>query len=189
MADHRLRKDDALLLVDLQRDFFKDGPLEVPGAEAIVPILNEWIVAAREGGALVVATRDWHTVDHVSFRTRGGPWPPHCVQDSPGSFFHQALRLPASVVVVSKGATFDLEQQSAFDGTGLEHFLHRRGVNRLWVGGLAEDGAVRDSVEDACRLGFETHLIANATRPFEAAREADVLHALSGAGAWIEHRA
>lgn len=189
MADHKLRKDDALLLIDLQRDFFHDGPLEIPGAESVVQVLNEWIVAAREGGALVVATRDWHTVDHVSFRTRGGPWPPHCVQDSPGSFFHQALRLPASVIVVSKGTSFDIDQQSAFDGTGLEHFLRRRGVTRLWVGGLAEDGSVRETVEDACRLGFETHLIANATRPFEKTREAEVLRAMNSAGAYIEYRA
>lgn len=184
-----MRKDDALLLMDLQRDFFKDGPVEIPGAEAVIPVLNEWIVAAREAGALIVAARDWHTVDHVSFRTRGGPWPPHCVQDTPGSLFHQSLRLPANLVVVSKGTSFDVDQQSAFDGTGLENFLRRRNVQRLWVGGLAEDGSVRETVEDACRHGFDTHLIANATKPFEPSREHDAFRAMTRAGAHVDRHA
>lgn len=189
MARRILHEDDALLLVDVQRDFFPGGPLEVPDAEKIVPVLNRWIHEARLGGARIVLARDWHTVDHISFENQGGPWPPHCVQDTPGSLFHQALRLPHDVVVVSKGTAFNADSHSAFDGTGLEHYLRRHGIGRLWVGGLAEDVSVRRTVEDACRLGFETHLIVDATRPFEPSAEPQVLEALREAGARLERRA
>ena len=57
---------------------------------------------------------------HVSFRERGGSWPAHCVQDTPGAGFHPDLALPGSAGVVSKGVRFDRDQQSAFDQTGLE---------------------------------------------------------------------
>ena len=186
MAERELGKNDAIVLVDVQRDFFQDGPLAVPGAEEIIPVLNDWIRAARDSGATLIATRDWHTVDHVSFQSQGGPWPPHCVQDTPGAFFHNALRLPHDLVIVSKGTAFDVDNHSAFDGTGLEHFLHQRGITRLWIGGLTEDVSVRRTVEDACRLGFETHLIVDATRPFEPSAEAAVLDALKQRGAHLE---
>jgi len=182
----RMGKGDALVMLDMQNDFFPGGPMEVAGAEEVVPVLNDWIREARDTEALLIAVRDWHTVDHVSFESEGGPWPPHCVQDTPGSFFHPSLRLPYNLVVVSKGCAFDTDAHSAFDGTGLESFLRKRGIERLWIGGLNEETSVRRTVEDACRLGFETHVIVAATRPLEPAAAEGVLAALSNRGAVLE---
>lgn len=189
MAGERLQQGDALLILDVQRDFFPGGSVPVPGAEEIVPILNEWIVAAERSNIPIIAARDWHTVNHVSFETEGGTWPAHCVQDTPGAFFHPSLRLPANTIVVSKGTAFDADNYSAFDGTGLETFLKSSYVRRLWIGGLTEDVSVRRTVEEACRQGYETHLLLEATRPLVPDAEPTVLEAMRDAGAIIEQRA
>jgi nicotinamidase/pyrazinamidase len=163
----KLGPADAVIAVDVQNDFCPGGALPVPEGDQIVPVLNRWIEAAQAGGAAVVASRDWHPPGHVSFQERGGPWPIHCVQHTPGAEFHPELRLPDDAILVSKGAALDRDNYSAFDETGLAETLRRRGVTRVWIGGLALDVCVAATVEDALREGFETHLLAVATRPVE----------------------
>ncbi|HVS34470.1 MAG TPA: nicotinamidase [Gemmataceae bacterium] len=159
-----LGPSDALIVVDVQKDFCSGGALPVPDGDHVVPILNRWIDAARKGGAVVVASRDWHPAGHVSFRQRGGPWQPHCVQNTVGAAFHPDLSLPADAGIVSKGTEPDRDAYSAFDGGPLADDLRRRGVRRLWVGGLAEDYCVRATVLDGLKAGFEVHLIPDAVR-------------------------
>lgn len=185
-ARTRLEAGDALLLVDVQRDFCAGGALAVPDADAVVPVLNGWLAAAAEAGIPVFASRDWHPQGHPSFAAVGGPWPPHCVQDSPGAGFHPDLALAATARRVTKGVRFDRDQSSAFDETGLGTELRRLGVRRVWVAGLALDVCVRASVIDALRLGFEVHVIADATRPVDPEAAEDVFAELRRAGAVIE---
>ena len=161
----KMKQGDALLIVDVQRDFCSGGALPVPGGDDVVPVLNRWIKAALDAGVIIYASRDWHPQAHLSFRERGGPWPPHCIQDTVGAQFHPNLRLPPSAIVVSKGVRFDKDQNSAFDDTGLAVELRRRGVRRIWVGGLAQDVCVRATALDAVRAEFEVHLVAGATKP------------------------
>src|SRR5690606_14091650 len=106
---------------------------------------------------------------HPSFTTFGGPWPPHCLQDSEGARFHPDLALPDSAVIVTKGVRFDHDQNSAFDETGLATELRSRGLARVWVAGLAQDVCVRATVLDARRAGFETIVIADAALPVTSA--------------------
>ena len=103
----------------------------------------------------MVASRDWHPADHISFRTRGGPWPAHCVEGSPGAEFHPALDVASIQHVVSKGTDRETEAYSAFAGTELATWLSERHVGRLFVGGLATDYCVRQSVLDARAAGLE----------------------------------
>jgi nicotinamidase/pyrazinamidase len=159
-----IRPGDALLIVDVQTDFCPGGALEVPDGHAVVPVLNRWAEAAQAAGAPVYASRDWHPRNHPSFAPEGGPWPPHCVQDTQGAAFHPDLSLPAGTLVVSKGTRFDQDQYSAFDQTGLAAELQRRGVKRLLIGGLAEDVCVRASALDARRHGFEAVVLREAPR-------------------------
>jgi len=163
-----LRSGDALLLVDVQNDFCPGGALPIEGGDGVVPVLNRWIDAALGAGVPIYASRDWHPVGHVSFKDSGGPWPPHCIQDSEGARFHPALRLPRTAVIVTKGARFDRDQNSAFDETGLAVELRRRGIRRLVVGGLAEDVCVLATVLDARREGFVVHVASDGTRPVTA---------------------
>ena len=189
MMDKPLKAGDAVLAVDVQNDFCPGGALEVPDGDKVIPVLNEWMKAAADANLPVVASRDWHTVDHVSFEARGGPWPEHCVQDTPGAAFHPELRLPPGTVRVSKGTRFDHDAYSAFDQTGLAGWLRSRGVKRLWIGGLAEDVCVYHTVRDACAEGFDVHLIRNATKPVFPEKEKAVLGELRDCGAIIEEAA
>src|ERR1700757_4198445 len=130
---------DALIIVDVQNDFCPGGALPVAEGDRVVPVLNRWIDSAGRGRALIVASRDWHPRNHISFRERGGPWPVHCVQDTPGAAFHPDLHLPADALIRSKGMAPDKDNYSPFEGTDFTETLRRRGVRRLWVGGLAQD--------------------------------------------------
>jgi nicotinamidase/pyrazinamidase len=167
MPDPRraLRDGDALILVDVQNDFCPGGALPIERGHEVVPVLNRWIEAAQQAAVPVFASRDWHPARHVSFKPSGGEWPIHCVQESAGAQFHPALKLPDSAIVLTKGHQPDRDQYSAFDQTGLAAELRNRNVQRVWIGGLAQDVCVRATVLDARREGFETIVIADGTRP------------------------
>jgi nicotinamidase/pyrazinamidase len=188
MADPRqvLRPDDALIVVDVQLDFCPGGALPIERGDEVVPVLNRWITAAAKAGLPICASRDWHPRHHLSFRESGGEWPVHCVQDSPGARFHPKLTLPVDTLVVTKGVRFDRDQYSAFDETGLATELRKRGVRRVWVGGLAQDVCVRATVLDARHEGFDAIVIADATRPVTRAGGQRANDEMRQAGACFE---
>lgn len=164
-AENPLRAGDALVVVDVQRDFCPGGSLPIPEGDAVIPVLNGWIARASDAGVPVFASRDWHPQGHPSFRGEGGEWPVHCVQDTEGAAFHPDLLLPANATVVTKGDRRDRDQYSAFDGTALADDLHRLGIRRVWIGGLAEDVCVKATALDAAKHGFEVHLVPGGSRP------------------------
>jgi nicotinamidase/pyrazinamidase len=183
-----LRTGDGLLIVDVQNDFCPGGALAVADGDQIIPVLNQWIDAAREQGLPIYASRDWHPRRHPSFREQGGDWPPHCLQDTEGARFHPALRLTPDVVVVTKGVRFDQDQYSVFDQTGFGKLLVHDQVRRLYVGGLAQDVCVRATVLDARRTGIEVVLLAAATRPVDAPAGEEAIEEMREAGAVIVDR-
>jgi nicotinamidase/pyrazinamidase len=180
-----LRPSDALLIIDVQNDFCPGGRLAVTGGDRIVPVLNEWVEVARRKEIPVYASRDWHPLRHVSFEAEGGPWPVHCLQDSPGARFHRDLVLPEDVVKITKGVRFDKDQNSVFDGTGFEQQLAADGVGRLIVGGLALDVCVLASVMDAREAGIDVRLQLTATRPADAGEGRKALQEMRQAGTVI----
>jgi nicotinamidase/pyrazinamidase len=168
-VSQRFRDHDALLIVDVQRDFLPGGALAVPAGDAVVPVLNRYISLAARSGVPVYASRDWHPHGHVSFHARGGPWPVHCVAESDGAAFAPELVLPPGATVISKATTAEEDAYSAFAGTDLAATLRARGVTRLWVGGLATDYCVLNTVLDARREGFAVLLLEDAIRPVDVA--------------------
>ncbi len=158
---------DALLVVDVQRDFLPGGALGVPRGDEVIPLLNRYITAWQARGLPIVLSRDWHPPDHGSFRERGGPWPPHCVAGTPGAEFAPRLEVPASAIVVSKATDRDREAYSAFDGTDLDARLRAAGVRRLFIGGLATEYCVLWTVRDAIARGFDAVVLADACRPID----------------------
>ena len=86
---------DALLITDIQKDFMLSGALPVEGGDEIIPVLNAYEKRFENAKAHIFASRDWHPINHVSFKTQGGPWPPHCVQGTEGAKFSPDLKLPA----------------------------------------------------------------------------------------------
>jgi nicotinamidase/pyrazinamidase len=159
-----MEQGDALLVVDVQNDFCPGGALAVNDGDRVVPVLNHWIKKAQKSKIPIFASRDWHPDGHISFRERGGPWPPHCIQDTPGAAFHPDLNLPTNAEIVNKGYEQDKDSYSAFGGTDLKKRLLRAGIRRLWIGGLTQDYCVRETSLDAMRDGFEVHVIVDATR-------------------------
>jgi len=156
-------RSSALIVVDVQKDFCcEGGALRVPGCEGIVPRINEYLRMFVDAGLLVIASRDWHPPNHISFKPYGGPWPPHCIQGSWGAEFHPGLELPSDVYVVSKAYLRDKEAYSAFDGTELHYVLSTRGVRRLFVTGVATDYCVKATVLDGLRLGYEVVVLTDA---------------------------
>ncbi len=161
---------DALIIVDVQRDFLPGGALGVAGGDAVVPVLNHCIAEFLRRGLPIYATRDWHPSEHCSFRERGGPWPPHCVAGSPGAQFAPTLTLPGSAGVVSKAVEPEADAYSGFEGTDLAARLHRHGCRRVVIGGLATEYCVRATALDARKLGLDVIVLEDAIRPVEVRR-------------------
>ncbi len=160
---------DALVVVDVQNDFCPDGALGVPEGDRVVPVLNRYAERFAARGAPVFASRDWHPARTTHFAAWGGPWPPHCVQDTPGAALHAGLVLPASAQIVSKGMGAEDDASSCFqartpDATPFPTLLASRGIRRLFVGGLATDYCVKATALDARRAGLEVVVLEDAVR-------------------------
>jgi nicotinamidase/pyrazinamidase len=162
----------ALVVVDLQNDFADPaGGLSVTGGDAIVPGVNAAIASAREAGAFVVATQDWHPESTPHFAKDGGIWPIHCVGGTWGAELHPGLDFPADAPRVRKGqhgedgySGFTMRDPTSGEemATELESLLRERGIERVVACGLATDYCVKATALDAARLGFEVTLLADA---------------------------
>lgn len=157
---------DALIAVDIQVDFLEGGALGVDEGSRVVPIVNRLVPLF----AHVVFTRDWHPPGHVSFAENPAyhdrSWPAHCVQDTPGAGFAPDLLVPAHAFVVSKGTHADREEYSSFQAAeaDLAGWLRTRGVEQVFLAGLATDYCVRFTALDAMREGFQCYVIEDAVR-------------------------
>jgi nicotinamidase/pyrazinamidase len=155
---------DALLIVDVQNDFLPGGTLAVTRGDEVVPVLNRYLQIFTAQNLPVYATRDWHPLQHCSFSAQGGPWPPHCVADTRGAQFAAALQLPPAAVVISKATSVEQDAYSGFEGTDLDNRLRAASITRLYIGGLATDYCVLNTVRDALRLGYKVLLMGDAIR-------------------------
>ena len=166
---------DALLVVDFQNDFTPGGALAVPEGNEIAGPIGELI----DSFDLVVATRDWHPPEHGSFigvevdpaswKGTDPPsiWPVHCVQGTEGAELHPSLDRAKVDVVVDKGQDPSSQGYSGFQDTRLGDLLRERGVDRLFVTGLATDYCVQNTVLDALREGFDVTVVEDAIRGVE----------------------
>ena len=171
----------ALLLVDIQNDFAPTGALPVPEGDHVVPVVN----GIQDKFDLVVATQDWHPQDHQSFAVYHGKnpgemimlngieqilWPVHCVQESTGAQFIAGLNMNRVQKIVQKGLDPQVDSYSGFfdndhkSATGLGDFLKEKGVEEVYVTGLALDYCVKFTAMDSNQLGFKTKVIVDATR-------------------------
>ena len=177
--------NDVLIVVDVQNDFCPGGALAVPQGDEIVPIVNRLATQFRN----VALTQDWHPSGHLLFASTHpgkrpyetiaapyGPqvlWPDHCVQQTPGAAFHNALQIPHAALVLRKGMDRAIDSYSAFyendrkTPTGLVGYLRERGVTRVFLAGLAFDFCVRYSAEDARRESFAVFVVDDACRDID----------------------
>ncbi len=193
MARAEYAHDVALVVVDVQNDFADpEGSLYVAGGEEVVAPINDEVAAARDAGALVVYTQDWHPPSTPHFDVDGGPWPVHCVQETWGAALHPDLVVDGPVV--RKGTDggdgysgFSVRDPRSGDehATELGELLDEHHVTRVVVAGIAEDVCVHATVLDARRLGYGATMLAALTRAVD--RDAvPALHAeLAAAGATV----
>jgi nicotinamidase/pyrazinamidase len=174
----------ALLIIDFQNDFCPGGALAVPHGDEIAPRVNELLDSGQFD--FVAATRDWHPPDHNSFEAQGGPWPPHCVQGTPGAELHSSLDRSKIDAVVDAGFRPELEGYSGFEETTLEQELRAHDVDEVTVVGLATDYCVRATALDAARAGFAVSVDRAGVRgidvePGDSERALDEVQAAGGA--------
>ena len=162
----------ALLVVDVQIDFCPGGALAVPKGDLVIPVLNGYLELFKRRGSPIFASRDWHPKDSGHFIENGGIWPAHCVQETQGAQFHPGLVLPEETIVISKGMANWDDGYSAMQGV-TEHdtpfvmLLKHMKLDRLYVGGLATDYCVKETVLEALKKGFNVTLLADAVRGVE----------------------
>ena len=157
-------KKKALIVVDVQNDFCPGGSLAVARGDEVVTPLNKLMKEFLDRGEPVYKTRDWHPAQTKHFAVYGGTWPVHCVQNTAGAEFHPDLLDDPRITVISKGIDESADGYSGFDGTNLSERLRNEGVQEVWVGGLATDYCVKETVLDAVRQGFEVKALADAMR-------------------------
>jgi nicotinamidase/pyrazinamidase len=172
----------ALIVVDVQNGFTPGGNLAVAHADEIIPKINE----IAEHFDNVVITQDWHPENHISFAENHADkkpfdtvevaygtqvlWPSHCVQNTHDAALHPDLNLPTAQLIIRKGFHQDIDSYSAFleadhkTSTGLAGYLKERGIQTVYVVGIATDFCVAWTAIDAANLGFESYVIADATK-------------------------
>ncbi|MCI4446254.1 MAG: bifunctional nicotinamidase/pyrazinamidase [Candidatus Aminicenantes bacterium] len=172
----------ALIIVDLQIDFLPGGSLPVPAGDQIIPLINQ----LEEKFPLVVATQDWHPMNHLSFASNHAEkkpfevvklgdldqvlWPNHCIQGEKGAMFAPGFDDRRVEAIFRKGTDPEIDSYSGFfdngrkKSTGLGDYLKGRGVRQVYVCGLAAEFCVLYTALDAIELGFETYYLEDATR-------------------------
>lgn len=185
--------ETALIVVDVQNDFADpEGSLYVAGGDQVIETINQEIRRAREAGALVVYTQDWHPETTPHFEKDGGIWPVHCVQNTWGAELHPRLEVEGEVV--RKGTAgedgysgFTVRDPTSGDTqqTKLEAMLKARGITTTVVVGLATDYCVKETAIDSAHKGFQTTVLTDATRAvnLDADDGSKALQAMSSAGA------
>lgn len=170
----------ALLVVDMHNDFVEEsGSLTVPGADEIIPFVNEAISSAAEAGALVVYTQDWHPFSTPHFEKDGGIWPIHCIGESWGAQIHPLVDVIDDAPIIRKGtkgedgysgfSVRNPENPDEVEPTRLHALLSDRGIDRVVVVGVATDYCVKETALDAVRLGYETITLTEGIRAVDLA--------------------
>jgi nicotinamidase/pyrazinamidase len=181
-----MKENDALIIIDIQNDFCPGGALAVRRGDGIIPLINKLSKRFKR----VVATQDWHPEDHLSFAVNHPGkkefdvidyngmeqvlWPSHCVSGTPGAEFHPDLNTENMDLILRKGSNPEIDSYSVFREndketlTGLEGYLKTLGIKETYLCGLALDYCVFYSAMDAKELGFETHVIIDATRGIDS---------------------
>jgi nicotinamidase/pyrazinamidase len=207
--NHPISPHAALIVVDAQPDFMPGGALACHEGDVIVPGIDALLRSRMFRH--VVATQDWHPRGHISFASShpgskpfeqitlyGQPqtlWPDHCVQGTPGAELHPGIDWSALDAVIRKGSDPNVDSYSGFrenhgpaglrPRTGLAGWLRERGVDEVYVAGLARDVCVLWTVQDAVAAGFRAHLLWDLTRPVTPDTDAATRATLKAAGIGI----
>jgi nicotinamidase/pyrazinamidase len=192
-----------LIIIDLQNDFMPGGPLAVPGGNFIVPVINR----IQSHFDLILATQDWHPVNHKSFASNHYGtkpfdrivlhgslqtlWPDHCIQGTQGAELDKALDSDRIAAIFRKGMDPEVDSYSGFYdnnhqlSTGLSGYLKDKGANEICFCGLAADICVYYTILDSILEGFSATLIEDASSPLYPEKLDDIKCELAKVGVRI----
>ena len=165
----------------MQNDFCHGGALAVKDGEKLVEPINN----AQGKFDTIILTQDWHPKEHSSFASNNSAevysniemdygsqilWPDHCIQGSIGANFHKNLNTNNSNLILRKGCNPKIDSYSAFfendksTTTGLEGYLVKKDIKRVYLCGLAFDYCVFYSALDGINLGFDVYVFQDLTK-------------------------
>ena len=162
--------ESGLIVLDIQNDFSAGGSLPVKETDKAIAGLNQYIPYFQGIGAPIFAVRDWHPKNHISFKERGGLWPPHCVQGTKGADLNSDLKLPYGATVIAKGFLVEQDASSAFSGTDLEARLRQKMIKRVFIGGLGIGDCLKNTVIYSLKAGFEAFILSDGIRYLDSKR-------------------
>ena len=138
--------DSALLVIDIQNDYFPGGAMELEGAEAAGEKAGAAIRAFRSRGLPVIHVR------HLSVR----PGSTFFIPGTRGAEIHALVSPQASETVVEKNFP------NSFRATGLQQLLEKQGIKTLAVAGMMTHMCVDATVRHAADLGYKVTLLGDA---------------------------
>jgi nicotinamidase/pyrazinamidase len=172
----------ALIVVDVQNCFLPGGSLAVKDGDQVIAVINR----IAKGFGNVVMTQDWHTPHHISFASSHDGkkpfdvielgygdqvlWPDHCVQGTEGASIAKGIDIPQAELIIRKGFHNDVDSYSAFleadkeTRTGLAGYLKERGIDTVFITGLATDFCVAWTAIDARNAGLTAYVVEDACR-------------------------
>nr|WP_171406748.1 bifunctional nicotinamidase/pyrazinamidase [Acinetobacter guerrae] len=178
-------KNSALIVVDVQNGFTPGGQLAVAHADQIIPCINQLAYVFDN----IILTQDWHPADHISFaENHAGKqpfehielpygtqvlWPSHCVQGTHDAELHPDLDIASAQLIIRKGFHADIDSYSAFmeadrtTSTGLAGYLKERGIDTVYITGIATDFCVAWTAMDAKQAGFESYVVVDACKAID----------------------
>lgn len=184
----------ALIIVDVQNDFCKNGSLEVKDGDLIVPIINN--LMKTNSYDYIIATKDWHPSNHKSFASNHKKqpfemiklngldqmlWTDHCIQNSEGSKLHKELDTIQINEIVYKGENPEVDSYSGFfdnnklNKTNLDDILKQKSITHVDICGLALDYCVKATAIDAKELGYNTTVLINATKAVDPTQKSNII--------------
>lgn len=169
-----MKAQKALIVVDIQNDFCPGGALGVREGDRIIPTINKYVDLFLKNRLPVFISRDWHPKGTRHFKRGGGPWPPHCVQNTKGAEFHPDFRVPERTIILSKGVDPELDGYSVFEAHDLNkkpfvELLKEMNINELYISGIATDYCVRMTSLDAVQQGFKVSVLTDAIKGVDEA--------------------
>jgi nicotinamidase-related amidase len=176
----------ALLVVDLQQEFFIEGMGEcLDEMLAILPRVESLIARARAIGCKLIHTRESYQPDlsdvhafrkslgYVGKPTRLGRF---CILGEPGhAFVPQARPLPDETVI-------DKASFGAFYNTGLDELLRRQGIDHLVLCGVTTQGCVHSTLREAVDRGYWCLTVADCCAASDPGMHEAALSIIAGEG-------
>ena len=172
----------AVIIVDVQSDFLDKGALPVKSSNEIIPFINKLRNDYSQYYTTVFTTQQYRQETHIAFKDSPyaheenlpfdeitlavkGKFPRHCIGGTNGANFAPELQLRGNEVLIRKDEDKFKEEMSGFQNRILSEILKTNKINIVFICGLTLDFCVGLTAIDSQKLGFETYVIKEATKP------------------------